>query len=317
MEIQNLRTSIPKLNHDSNFPFFDRGRKGISPLIAAVLLIAFTMAVATIAGPWMTQLLQNTQEGVSDQAVDVTRASNLGLEIMSVEFNRSSNELEVVVQNTGEPINNKTNVSIGVIGGSVAKTQQYDVDLSAREITTLNLPVDRTYPLDTVQASLTTYPVSTESGIKCTPTKGLVGYWTFNEEQTQNGWAVDLSGYGNNGSIENSVDSGEIGKVGGSYEFSGGNLRVSDSNSLDMDKVTALAWAKSDGTGHPYGNILNRGNSPYWANQEHSFAFREITDGINRWNWGIITEDVKHPRINGNGLYYRQNEWQFVGLRFN
>lgn len=36
-------------------------RKGISPLIAAVLLIAFTMAVATISGPWITNLLQNTQ----------------------------------------------------------------------------------------------------------------------------------------------------------------------------------------------------------------------------------------------------------------
>lgn len=207
-------------------------RKGISPLIASVLLIAFTLSVAMIANPFFSNTLKDIQSGTSERADTVTRAANLGLEIMSVEFNRSSNELEVVVQNTGEAIDNETNVSIGVIGGSVAKTQQYDVDLGTNEITTLNLPVDRTYPLDTVQAALTNYPVTTEKGIKCTPTKGLVGYWSFNEEQTKNGWAVDLSGYGNNGSLKNGVSTGVSGQIGEAYSFDGSDDYV---NTFDPD----------------------------------------------------------------------------------
>lgn len=226
-----------------------KSRKGISPLIASVLLIAFTMAVATIAGPWVTNLLQNTQEGVSQQAVDVTRASNLGLEIMSVSFNRSSNELQVVVQNTGEPINNKTNISIGVIGSSVAKTQQYNVELDSKEITTLNLPVDRTYPLETIKADLTNYPVSTEQGIKCTPTKGLVGYWTFNDEQTESDWLVERVGR-RNGSISGGISPTNA-VVGESYEFDGSDdeVTVSDDTALNLGsgELTFVLRAKFTG----------------------------------------------------------------------
>ncbi len=221
-------------------------RKGISPLIAAVLLIAFTMAVAGIFSQWAPNLIQSIQSETSQDAVDITRASKLGLEIMSVEFNRSSDELEVVVQNTGEAINNKTNVSIGVIGGSVAKTQQYDVDLGSREITTLKLPVNRTYPLETVKADLTDYPVSDESGIKCTPTDDLVGYWTFNKEQTKDGWAIDLSGYGNNGSLKNGVTAGVEGKVGEAYGFDGEDDYIDLGHFMDGARnFTWVSWAKT------------------------------------------------------------------------
>ncbi|MFB6213243.1 MAG: archaellin/type IV pilin N-terminal domain-containing protein [Candidatus Nanohaloarchaea archaeon] len=155
-------------------------RKGISPLIASVLLIAFTLSVAMIANPFFSNTLKDIQSGTSERADTVTRAANLGLEIMSVEFNRSSNELEVVVQNTGEAIDENTNISIGVIGGSVANTGQHNVDLGPNEITTLSVPVDRTYPLDTVQAAMTRYPVSTEKSIKCMPTDNLIGFYPLN-----------------------------------------------------------------------------------------------------------------------------------------
>jgi archaellum component FlaF (FlaF/FlaG flagellin family) len=190
------------------------------------LLIAFTMAVAGIFSQWAPNLLQSIQEDTSQDAVDITRASNLGLDIMSVEFNRSSNQVEVVVQNTGEPINNKTNVSIGVIGGSVANTEQHNVDLSEKEITTVSVPVERTFQLETVQASMTTYPVSDKSGIKCTPTIDQAAYWSFNEEQTKNGWTEDLSGRGVNGSLENGVSSGEGSILGESYSFDGSDDQV-------------------------------------------------------------------------------------------
>jgi flagellin-like protein len=222
-------------------------RKGISPLIAAVLLIAFTMAVAGMFSQWAPNLLQSIQQDTSQDAVDITHASNLGLEIMSVEFNRSGNQVEVVVQNTGEAINNRTNISVGVIGGSVANTKQHNVDLSEKEIATLAVPVERTYPLETLQISMTDYPVSTESGIKCAPTRDQVGYWSFNNEHTNSGWAEDLSGQGVNGSLKNGVSSGGSSILGESYSFDGSDDEV-DMGERYLFKNTSFSvsgWFKS------------------------------------------------------------------------
>jgi len=56
-------------------------RKGISPLIAAVLLIAFTMAVASIFAQWAPQLIQDAQGQTSEDAKAIQRCSNIVLDI--------------------------------------------------------------------------------------------------------------------------------------------------------------------------------------------------------------------------------------------
>ncbi len=58
-------------------------RKGISPLIAAVLLIAFTMAVASIFAQWAPQLIEDAQGETSEDAKDIQRCSNVILDISS------------------------------------------------------------------------------------------------------------------------------------------------------------------------------------------------------------------------------------------
>jgi flagellin-like protein len=60
------------------------GRKGISPLIAAVLLIAFTMAVGSIFAQWAPNLLQSTQQGVSDDVDQITGCNQARLEVSQV-----------------------------------------------------------------------------------------------------------------------------------------------------------------------------------------------------------------------------------------
>ncbi len=42
--------------------YFKKKRKGVSPLIAAVLLIAFTMAIAALLTAWVTQFTKAEQE---------------------------------------------------------------------------------------------------------------------------------------------------------------------------------------------------------------------------------------------------------------
>lgn len=65
-------------------------RKGISPLIAAVLLIAFTMAVASLFAQWAPQLINSAQDDASEQREEVQRCSGAIVEIMSVSDDNSS-----------------------------------------------------------------------------------------------------------------------------------------------------------------------------------------------------------------------------------
>lgn len=63
---------------------FQNPRKGISPLIAAVLLIAFTMAVAGIFSQWAPNLLQNIQVSTSEDAERTARAAQAGISIETI-----------------------------------------------------------------------------------------------------------------------------------------------------------------------------------------------------------------------------------------
>ncbi len=61
-------------------------RKGISPIIAAVLLIAFTLSIATIAMPFFSNTIQGIQSDTSDQAETVSAAANARLEVAQVRY---------------------------------------------------------------------------------------------------------------------------------------------------------------------------------------------------------------------------------------
>ena len=58
-------------------------RKGISPLIAAVLLIAFTMAVASLFAQWAPQLIQNAQGDTTNRSQQIQKCSGITLEFVS------------------------------------------------------------------------------------------------------------------------------------------------------------------------------------------------------------------------------------------
>lgn len=58
------------------------GRKGISPLIAAVLLIAFTMAVASLFGQWVSQPLKDIQDDAENRSGELQRCAGIVVEII-------------------------------------------------------------------------------------------------------------------------------------------------------------------------------------------------------------------------------------------
>lgn len=80
-------------------------RKGISPLIAAVLLIAFTMAVASIFAQWAPQLITQAQGDTSDRAQEIQRCSDITLDVIN------ANETHATIQQkTGD--NNAGNITV-------------------------------------------------------------------------------------------------------------------------------------------------------------------------------------------------------------
>lgn len=95
-------------------------RKGISPLIAAVLLIAFTLAVAALLTAWVTTFTQDTTDAVGDRSTEVIECSYAGLSVYSVSYDNNNNWVNVSVANTGTTaLGNVTVVALenGVVVG--------------------------------------------------------------------------------------------------------------------------------------------------------------------------------------------------------
>lgn len=80
-------------------------RKGISPLIAAVLLIAFTMAVASIFAQWAPQLMEDAQGDTSEQAQNIQSCSDRTLDL---NVDTSDNSATITQTGGSEGIGNMT-----------------------------------------------------------------------------------------------------------------------------------------------------------------------------------------------------------------
>lgn len=95
-------------------------RKGISPLIAAVLLIAFTLAVAALLTAWVTTFTQDTTGAIGDRSTEVIECSYAGLSVYSVSYDSANDWVNISIANTGTTgLGNVTVVALenGVVVG--------------------------------------------------------------------------------------------------------------------------------------------------------------------------------------------------------
>ncbi len=83
-------------------------RKGISPLIAVIMLIAFTMIVAGILAGWATQF-------VEQQRSELSLCSKASILIQTANYDPNNQQLNVQVFNTGD---------VDLIGFSVRITER-------------------------------------------------------------------------------------------------------------------------------------------------------------------------------------------------
>jgi flagellin-like protein len=113
-------------------------RKGISPLIAAVLLIAFTMAVASIFAQWAPQLMQQAQGDTSDRANEIQTCSD---RTMSLSVDTDASPTTATIQQTGgtEGIGNLTVTWYYETASATQNSTDASSDIdNSRGITTLN-----------------------------------------------------------------------------------------------------------------------------------------------------------------------------------
>lgn len=83
-------------------------RKGISPIIASVLLLAVSLAVVGIFSGWAPQLAQDITEQTSQTATDTLNCNEASLEIRSAYYN--SGTATVALRNSGSQ--NLTDITI-------------------------------------------------------------------------------------------------------------------------------------------------------------------------------------------------------------
>lgn len=75
-------------------------RKGISPILASVLLLAATLAVAGIFTGWAPNLVQTVTEATEDQTEHRIECDRASLEMVSSNYNGSA--VETALRNNGQ-----------------------------------------------------------------------------------------------------------------------------------------------------------------------------------------------------------------------
>jgi flagellin-like protein len=75
--------------------------KGISPLVATVLLIAFTTAIASIISFWLIPFLKEFFQSTTQQTDIQLKCSKGGISLFDLKYNLSSSYLSGKIENTG------------------------------------------------------------------------------------------------------------------------------------------------------------------------------------------------------------------------
>jgi flagellin-like protein len=75
--------------------------KGISPLIATVILIAVTVSIVSIIGTWVTTLTKEETGDITNKTGEATDCTGANIEIRDVYIDLSSNISRVSVWNSG------------------------------------------------------------------------------------------------------------------------------------------------------------------------------------------------------------------------
>lgn len=120
-------------------------RKGISPLIAVIMLIAFTMIVAGILAGWATQFVTQSRS-------ELQFCARAQLLIQRAYFENASNQLTLALFNTGDVPLSGFAVRLLYQNQSITSTKFESMNISYQDIKTVTLATDDTLEQVIVQS---------------------------------------------------------------------------------------------------------------------------------------------------------------------
>jgi flagellin-like protein len=102
--------------------------KGISPMLATILLVAFTVAIGGIVSVWMSSFTRTTQSNVESAATDQTKCAGTYIDFISVTttafvlMNRGSQNITNIKCFTGDGVEVTPSTTTLESGNSTSKT---------------------------------------------------------------------------------------------------------------------------------------------------------------------------------------------------
>ena len=80
----------------------DNMKKGLSPLLATVMLIALTLSVVGLIGSWFISMSRSQMEEIEERGETQIECTNALLDIVDVICSNSTEELKIAVNNIGQ-----------------------------------------------------------------------------------------------------------------------------------------------------------------------------------------------------------------------
>ena len=155
--------------------------------------------------------------------------------------------------------------------------------------------------------------------------EGLVGHWSFDgpdmSQSTNNVWALDRSGQGNNGVLKNMATSTArvIGKLGQALDLDGVNDLISISNSASIQSLetkTISAWIYPRSAGEDSFGTIYIGEPGVFKFSLCSNIIPDCT-GIENTLTLFYAYDNDNGRWRANANVIKYNQWQHVTVVYN
>ena len=125
--------------------------KGISPFIAVILLIAFTVGVGGIVSVWLSSTTRTTAETIGNQSTTAINCNAGGVNLKNLKY--ANGNISGKVENTGTTslnsvqiqtiFKNQTSVKVALCGTPTSpfNCSSANLSISAREIAPFNISI--------------------------------------------------------------------------------------------------------------------------------------------------------------------------------
>ena len=214
-------------------------KKGITPIIAIVLLLMMTVAAFGMTFVWVQKTQGDIQTSVTGDIQNIIKQTSTCMSIDAMNFNK------VYLRNCGKGVLSNSSLQIYVNGrpanyildGDIAEKEVKEVEIAFSDLQDSN-----TISFQSGSGELSESITKTDIKNDIDSDSSLVGYWTFDEGSGT--IARDSSGNGNDGNI---IDDEGDQWVANAIKFDGVNddINMGNASSFAHPYETALtAWIK-------------------------------------------------------------------------